>query len=350
MTKKSTADRVMDRVIEDAVTNEQEIVRLKHRLKVLDRKYRESLRQIYEMTERESLLESLTQKPAKHKLQKANELEGDATAVLVLTDWHVEQTIAPEQVNGLNEFNLEIAERRIKTVFEKFIWLLDVHKKFADINEIVVAVLGDMIAGYIHPELEESNQLSPAQACLFFQEHFLNGLDFLLKKTGVSRIIVACCYGNHGRTTQEKRMSTSHMNSFEWLTYRSMAARPEYSTNPRLVWRIADGYHNILDIQGLRVRFHHGDAIRYGGGIGGISVPANRMIKEWNMSERADLDMFGHFHQHLDHWRWLCCGSLCGYDSYAHIKGMTFQPPTQTVTIISKKKQGRILTAPILLD
>jgi hypothetical protein len=42
-------------------------------------------------------------------------------------------------------------------------------RKGIKIDTLVFAILGDMISGYIHDELVESNHLSPTQAVLFAQ-------------------------------------------------------------------------------------------------------------------------------------------------------------------------------------
>ena len=47
-----------------------------------------------------------------------NEKESISTAVVVLSDWHYEENIKPESVNGLNEFNTAIASRRIENCFK----------------------------------------------------------------------------------------------------------------------------------------------------------------------------------------------------------------------------------------
>src|SRR5690606_29900498 len=68
-------------------------------------------------------------KSAKPKRLKAS----DGTAIIVLSDWHVEETVEPETVNGVNAFNLEIAEKRIAQTFEKALLLLEDARHLTDI-------------------------------------------------------------------------------------------------------------------------------------------------------------------------------------------------------------------------
>src|SRR3990167_516510 len=39
---------------------------------------------------------------------------GEAVAVVVASDWHIEEPVKPEQVSGLNEYNLTVAEARVR--------------------------------------------------------------------------------------------------------------------------------------------------------------------------------------------------------------------------------------------
>lgn len=272
---------------------------------------------------------------------------GKATAVLVLSDWHAEENIDPKTINGLNEFTPEICARRVRRVFEKAIEFLDFASRFSKIGELVVAVLGDLINGYIHEELEESNWMSPTEAVLFTEELLASGLALLLKEFK-GQIIVPTCFGNHGRTTKRRRVSTGWKNSHEWQLYESMK---RHNREPRIAWKVERSYHNWLDVRGKAVRMHHGDSINYWGGVGGVTIPVNKALASWNRSRTADLDIFGHFHAYTPHWSWVLNGALCGYNAYAlHIKAEP-QPPSQTFLVIDEAQPApHVLCMPIFCE
>lgn len=269
---------------------------------------------------------------------------GAATAIVALSDWHVEETIEPDKVNYLNEFNLDIADARIERTFQKIIYMMDIARKMAKIDELVIWLGGDFITGYIHEELEESNALSPLEASKWVQSRIVSGLKFL-RKHARAHIIVPTSHGNHGRTTKKKRISTAAENSYEYSLYGHIA--DQFAGDPKIKFKIERGYHNHLDVQGRNVRFHHGDALKYGGGIGGLTVPTNRAVAQWNKSVVADLDVFGHFHQFLPCGRrWVCNGSLVGYSPYAVNIKAEYEVPSQTFILIDKH-YGNVMTAPI---
>jgi hypothetical protein len=271
---------------------------------------------------------------------------GKATAILCCNDWHTEGRVTRESVDGANEFNLKIADRRIQKTWQKALFLLDFARNISNIRELVVWLGGDLINGTIHEELEESNFLGPAEAVLYVQDHVASGLELLRKEAKVDGITVVTNYGNHSRTTKKRRISTGYKHSWEFLAYHNLAG---HFKTPKIKFKIEQGYHNWLDIQGHAVRFHHGDAIRYSGGVGGVTVPLRKKIAQWNKRRHAYLDILGHFHQFIDAWDYVVCGCLVGYDAYALEIGAEFQRPTQTFVVIDREF-GKIFSLPIFLE
>ena len=142
----------------------------------------------------------------------ASEGESEATAIIVWSDWHIEESVHPEEVNGLNTHNLDVSQYRVYSVFDNTVKLLRTSR--TPITRIVLALLGDFINGSIHDELMESNLLLPADAILRAQNLLVSGIRTILMHTECE-IVVHCHSGNHGRMTQKQRKSTEHGNSLE---------------------------------------------------------------------------------------------------------------------------------------
>jgi hypothetical protein len=68
----------------------------------------------------------------------------------------------------------------------------------------------------------------------------------------------------------------------------------------------------------------------------------------WDRAKRANLNVFGHFHQLVDGGSFICNGSLIGYNSFALSIKSAFEPPKQALFLMDKKR-GRTCTWPILL-
>jgi hypothetical protein len=147
-----------------------------------------------------------------------------------------------------------------------------------------------------------------------------------------------------GNSTVKPRHATGAKNSYEWMLYHILAKNfPQYE------WRIADGYHNYLEVDGRVIRFHHGDDLKYQGGVGGLTIPVEKAIAQWNRAIRADLDVFGHWHQSQQNPKWISNSSLIGHNAYAIAIKAGFEPPSQTFFLMDAKR-GRTVTAPIYLD
>jgi len=272
----------------------------------------------------------------------------EATAIACLSDIHCEENVDPETVNGINEYNLKIAGKSLDTYFVKLLYLIKHEREIVPIENLVLAWLGDFISGYIHEELMEDNSLSPTQACRWLLKHLCSGIDLLLEEGDFKQITVICKIGNHGRTTQKKRVSTAYKNSYEWLLYHFIAWHYQNKGEKRIKWVIEKGYHTYLDVYKFPCRFHHGDDMRYFGGVGGITIPVNKAIADWNKLRPVYLDFFGHFHTMLDLGNWVSNGSVIGHNAFGIKVKAKPERPQQTLSIIDKE-HGKTKTLPIFV-
>lgn len=260
----------------------------------------------------------------------------EATAVALASDWHIEELVDPETVGGVNAFDLSVAEHSARRYFEGLVWLLESHSQAFSIRDLVLWIGGDIISNTIHEELLESNLLSPLVATRFARELFVKGIRMLLAETNLERIIIPCNYGNHGRTTPKPRISTGASNSYEVALYHQLA--DDFRDEPRVQFVVSRGEILYLSIYDLTVRFTHGDAVKYGGGIGGITIPINKALAGWNTVRRADLTCMGHWHQYMSARGLIVNGSLIGYGPFSQRVKATYEPPQQAFTLIDSRR------------
>jgi hypothetical protein len=261
-------------------------------------------------------------------------------------DWHSEVTIDPRVVNDLNAFNRDVFRQRVSKLWIKSSYLIDLWRSVADIREAVLWLGGDLISGHIHPELAETTSLGPCEAIVEVQQQAANGIVHLLDSTGIEKLKVVTSNGNHGRITEKTRISTAYRHSLEWLCYHNLANH--FRNDSRVSFQIGVGYHNFVDILGHVVRFHHGDQMKYFGGVGGLTIPAMKCFAQWNKSRRAELDVTAHYHQFIDMWNWVACGCLVGLDAYAISVKCDYQPPSQTFIVIDGE-YGKCAALPIFV-
>ena len=323
-------------------------VKIKERNLQLKDRYKKLLRELEVANQRLEHLSELRGIPASSQTivpdSQANGLP-DAAAIMVAGDWHVEERVDPQTVNDMNDYGLEEAERRAIEFFKNGLRKVRVLRNGYNIRTLVLAVLGDIISGYIHEELLENNLLSPVEASRLAKKFICAGINYLLKNGQFDVIRVVCCFGNHGRTSQRKKFATGYKNSYEWLLYHSIA--DAFERNKRVEFVIATGYH-VYDtlFDRYTIRYHHGDEIKYRGGVGGMTIPVNKAIAKWNSIRPAYLDIFGHFHETVDGGQFVANGSLIGYNAYAISIKAQFQEPKQSLILIEKER-GKSFVAPI---
>jgi hypothetical protein len=328
-----------------------DLSRHKAQLADLNEKYKATIHRLREADDRLNAILGLKEKigghpPVPMQVRSAGK-GGESTAFLLASDWHIEERVDPKTVNGVNEYTPEIATARVKRFFERGLSIIDMLRSRSRIDTLVLSVMGDLITNMLHEDQAESNYLSPTEATLKAYRLLTGGIDFLLEEGGFKKILVPCSFGNHGRTTKKMRVSTSAKNSYEWMMYTLIAER--YAGDPRVQVQVADGYFIFLQVYGLTVRQHHGDDVRYQGGVGGVTIPLNKAIAAWNKTRRADLDILGHWHSRQQQRDWCINGSAIGYSPYSILIKASYEPPCQSCFLIHPK-WGKTVEAPILLN
>jgi len=288
------------------------------------------------------------------KLERSRKRKGrgKATAIICVNDWHIEERVDPSTIEGVaNEFNPRIADRRINKTWEKALYLIDFARNISNITEVILWAGGDLINGYIHEEMEESNYSGPGEAQQQVIGHLASGLDLLKREAKVESLVFLGNYGNHGRTTRKPRAGTGWQNSWEWAAYTSLAGYYNNNGKSDVQFKIAKGAQLLFPVQGHTVRFQHGDDVKYCGGTAGMHGPLRRRIAALNKppSTPAELDILGHFHQFADDWNYVVCGCLVGPNAYARSKGFEVQPPTQTMVVVDYE-HGKVMALPIFCD
>ena len=310
----------------------------KRRGKMLD----ESLAIIDKLEKEQKAILKLQEHPKPFIIKPRSSGGSEAVAVVLLSDWHVEE-IVDRKVVKVNEYNPDIAKKRAIQCFQAVAKLIKKEQQDVEINELIIWLGGDFITSNIHEEMLEITAMRPVEAAMYAKELISSGLKFL-KENFKGKITVVCSSGNHGRITHTIHYSKEYGNSLETFLYCSL--RDEY---PDLNWIISQSYHTTIEVFGRKIRFNHGHFVSYGGGVGGITIPLLKAINNWDTNERAELTCIGHFHQFMSHRRFVTNGSMIGFNGYAIAVKAEFEPPSQAFFLLDKRR-GRSVTIPILFD
>lgn len=264
--------------------------------------------------------------------------KSEATAFCTYSDWHVEEVVNLKTVNGLNKFNPEIAKLRSQKLVQNTLKLVNKERADATIDNLVLHLAGDFIGGWIHDELQQTNDMTPVEASIYAAELLYSAVSFLVDHGKFKRIVLLFSRGNHARTSAKMQHNNHSGTSFETFTYILLQEKLN-SDYDNIEFQISDAEIDYFKIYDYNIRTFHGEQVKFGGGIGGLTIPLTKKLAGWDKTKPAHFNSFGHFHQLQ--WfqnRAVGNGSLKGYDAYAQMLGCDYQEPLQSFQLIDSKR------------
>ncbi len=331
--EKESEEEIFRKKIREDIQKYQDV----NKLKEAKAKYEFALRELDESNKRFDALISIKEPVDIHTIEPSiGENKHEAIPIILLSDWHFEERVDDYTINGMNHYNLEIAAARWLNCIQNSLKLVHKERHSSDIKQLILWLGGDFITGYIHEELEENNYLSPTEATRFAKEKIITAIKFYLEHGKFDKITIVCNYGNHGRVHKKPRISTGYKNSYEWMMYKDI--EDYFAGNKKLEFHIPNGLFAYVNTFDNTLRFWHGDTIKYGGGIGGLTVPLIKSIHRMNQQIKADYNFMGHFHQFWEATRdCIVNGSGIGFNAYAQVIGASPEKPIQGFRLLDSK-------------
>lgn len=244
--------------------------------------------------------------------------------MLLCSDWHYGEVVRRSEVGGVNMFNADVAEQRIKKLTDTTVSLCYEHMGNSAIKYpgIVVMLAGDLISGDLHEELKITNDRTPFQAINDLTDLLAAMLKTLADKFG--RVFVPCVVGNHGRGTMKPRHKNRVYTSFEWNIYVNLERF--FQDDERISFMIPEETDAFFKVYGHRYLLTHGDSLGVKGGdgiIGALGPIMRGAIKvgrsEAQINRSFDTIVMGHWHQYLTLPGIVVNNSLKGYDEFARL-------------------------------
>lgn len=269
---------------------------------------------------------------------------------LFLSDIHFDEYVDPAQINYVNDFNRDIAVKRLQHTFNTSIDILFNRTKNPKYDGFVLALGGDLLSGNIHEELAETNEDSIMRSLLTLTDILIDGIELHLKY--FKKIFIPCVVGNHGRLHKKPRAKNKVYDNYEWLIYQFIARH--FKDDKRVELLIPDGPDAHFRIYNKGFLLTHGDQFRGGNAIAGIFSPLmlgfhRKQKKQSSINQSFDVMMLGHFHQYVHTNQLVINGSVKGYDEYANNMNFPAERPQQAL-FINHPTNGMVLRTPILCD
>lgn len=241
-----------------------------------------------------------------------------ATAVMQLSDLHLDEVVNPAEVGGLNAYSRSIAEMRLRRWANRACDMGDLHRHEWD--GAVVILGGDFVSGAIHEELRETN----ADVLPGTMVHWAPLLAAAIRQVAdfYGAVHLPAIVGNHGRLTIKMPAKRRGRNSWDWLLYQMI--RSHLASDARITWDVAEGSYLFVPVHGETYYVTHGDEVGGGNGWAGVWSPLGTIRRRGiEMAAAHGLRVYAacvhHWHQSvMAHSRGLSLnGSLKGHDEFA---------------------------------
>lgn len=262
-----------------------------------------------------------------------------ATPVLMLSDLHLDEVVDLHEMDGINEYNREIANVRLERTVNGTVDLLKNYVSGVHYDGMVVALLGDVLTGEIHDELARTNEAPTAASVVYWVPRLASALRHLAEEFG--RIYVPCVDGNHDRYYPKTPRKKRAESSFAWIIYNWLA--DTCRDDNRISFGISTSPEQLINVYGTRFLLSHGDGFRSQGGVGGLYPSMLKwLLKKHQLYSQTkndfDFALLGHWHQLLWGPDFIVNGSLKGYDEYAKDGGFGYQVPQQALFTVTPER------------
>lgn len=253
--------------------------------------------------------------------------------VMHISDEHADQVIMPHQVNGLEEYNLNVALRRAEVYVDSVIKFTQETLKNYKFKRLWVLKYGDHVNGEIHKGTESSTlRNSFANAIAVGQMHALMVRDLA---PYFEKVTVVSIPGNHGRTDVHKDYHNA-LRNLDYLVHEVAAMRCSELKNVEHI--IPDSFSVNIEINGYNFNISHGDDISGNAGTPwyGIERRNNRLQAIHSAQGRQiHYKVMGHFHKSSmvqDHTgESITNGSWKATDEYLYNKVGGYAEPVQWI-------------------
>ena len=280
-----------------------------------------------------------------------NLTRSSATAVAMASDWHVDELVPKHKVNGLNEYNPEIAKKRAAKFFELVVRFIRVDRQESDVNNLLLWLGGDF---FTSSTMHDANcAFPPVIATMYAQDLLVSGIQYLLEQEPNLNIHVVGSVGNHSRlsgSAQPVNVSQEQELSLEWMMYHAL--RAQFRECKRLTFQLDNSYHSYVEVMGRTIRFNHGHiGWRYNDGMGGVHGPLWKVLSQrWDKQIKAAVTVCGHYHTMTPAAPgrpYTVNGSLIGPSPYSLSFGA--EPPMQGYFLMHSR-YGIVEQRPLFVD
>jgi hypothetical protein len=250
------------------------------------------------------------------------------------SDWHLDEIVKKESVLGLNEYNLDVALKRVYDLLRRSLNIVNRLEAGGGwhFEEAVVSINGDMITGAIHG-LEQHTITGNVVLNAWLCAQALR--DAILVLCGRFRIVrVKFTPGNHTRFENEKNYNSPLRT---WDTVIALMVAESLRDQENVEIEIPDSYLCQFEVQGWNFLQTHGEELASQFGVG-----IERLQSRLTHLRDTHYFLLGHWHQSAEYpalqGSVFFNGSLIGGNAYSLGKLGKVSPPSQNLIFVKRSK------------
>jgi hypothetical protein len=233
---------------------------------------------------------SRIRKPAPSKKQPVRE------AILQLSDWQLGQTVRPEEVGGVNEYNWSVVAKRAQRWLEAAVGNIRNMRSAYRIERVILAFCGDIVEGHdVFRGQAWSLEKDAAVQALDGADLFAGLICSLLEELPGARLDVYAVPGNHGKPGGRSGGAAPVTFSFDFLLYEFL--RRNLANQEIHEFVVEPAGRLMFDCLGHLFLMTHGDEVRGWGGFPfyGLDKAQARLMQD--MQKVFGYWLLGHWHQ-----------------------------------------------------
>lgn len=291
---------------------------------------------------------------AKPKTGKA--AKGRAIAWLNFSDWHFDEVVRPESINGRNAYNRQIGEMRLRQWVDRVIRIGESLAPAYGWDGAVISINGDIFSGWLH-DLRLTND---GDGLFDDVRHWANLIAAALRDVAeyFGHVEAYVTVGNHGRLSVKWSSKAAVSENIEYLMGLTLA--DWFATDPKVNVHVPNGVDVLFDIYDLRICQSHGNTGSGQTAGGGLAGPWPRIERIYLNKQRDHKDSggfnvitMGHYHMYraaaFGRQGYLVNGAGKGFDEYCRDNGYEGQPAAQGFSIVDPEF-GLIGHHPVLVS
>jgi hypothetical protein len=263
---------------------------------------------------------------------------GLRSAILHLSDLQFAETIALEEMDGVNAYNVEIANRRIAKTFAVAAALLTAHWKGKPPEVLYLCLGGDMVSGGIHAELAKTDGMTRLPSAQAVASQISAGVRAIRKQVGC-KVVIFSVPGNHGRLTLKPESKAHVADNLDTLVAWFVEAALKGDKGVEV--RYSESIDCLFDVYGYPFLLTHGDRMGSKGGQGFLGSVASILRGHFKLhADYADRGVIlyriltGHFHTTCRLPLGYGNGSLAGWSDYARDLRARKEPASQNMLVV----------------